>query len=197
MKTITNQFRKMSRGEIVAELERIRTLTEDAKVLVSRPNDLFCMVVRTQTEDGVVYLNDCPNDADALVKLAPLFNSKIRRFNLKDLIEALADGPDEVRLGWRGDSQTVAAVGFVAPVIHDLDNVDVVIACVPPDIDEINAEITKRCAEHGCPFAAETRCQECRYYLGCGIVTKRESEVIKEHKEKRSKAAGAEPGDMV
>lgn len=197
MNALIRPFRKLTAPQVAEQLRTVLKFTEGrdvkVKVTLSRPKKGESIPVKVVTEDRVTYIADCPKSCEDMMELAPLFNSDIHEIDARELESLLAASETgELRIGWPG-SKCQSAVGCVAPVIRTADDVTVLLACVPPDIDEVNDRVNILCAERGCPFAGTgSGCKDCEFYLGCGITQSAMADVSKEHAARRKESAGAD-----
>lgn len=203
MNALTKPFRKLTAPQVAEQLRTVLKFAEDkgvkVKVSLSRPKNGESIPVKVVTKKRVTYIADCPKSCEDVMELAPLFKSDVHEIDAKELEQALLAASDtgELRIGWPG-SKHCSAAGCVAPVIRTADDITVLIACVPPDIDKVNGEVNKLCAKRGCPFAGTgAGCMDCELFLGCGIARSAMDEVSKEHAARRKESAGADVWGVV
>ena len=202
MNALIRPFRKLTAPQVAEQLRTVLKFTEGkdvkVKVTLSRPKKGESIPAKVVTEDRVTYIADCPKSCEGMMELASLFKSDIHEIDAKELESLLAASEtEELRIGWPG-SKCQSAVGCVAPIIRTANDITVLLACIPPDIDEVNDEVSRRCVKRGCPLAGVgTGCKDCELYLGCGITRSAMDEVSKEHAARRKEFAGADAWGMV
>jgi hypothetical protein len=197
MNTLVRPFRKLTVSQVVEQLRTTLKFAEGrdikVKVTLSRSKKEESIPVKVITKDRVTYIADCPKSCEDMMNLAPLFHSDVHEIDARELESLLAASETgELRIGWP-DSKCQLAVGCVAPIIRTADDINVMLACVPPDIDEVNDRVNSLCAERGCPFAGVgAGCKDCELYLGCGINRSAMDEVSKEHAARREESTSAD-----